>query len=28
LLSEGVKVEGDQIINFNQIFWDPAVELG
>ncbi|MBI9062349.1 MAG: MGMT family protein [Marinilabiliaceae bacterium] len=27
LLSEGVKVEDDQIINFDQVFWDPAVEL-
>ena len=24
LLSEGVAVEGDKIINFNEIFWDPS----
>jgi len=28
LVSEGVKVEDDQIIHFDQIFWDPAIELG
>ncbi len=27
LMSEGVFVEEDQIINFHEIFWDPAVEL-
>jgi methylated-DNA-protein-cysteine methyltransferase-like protein len=27
LESEGVKVEDDQIIDFNEHFWDPAKEL-
>ena len=27
LESEGVKVEDNQVINFQQLFWDPAVEL-
>lgn len=27
LESEGVKVEGDQIIGFNKLHWDPAQEL-
>lgn len=28
LVSEGIKVDGDQITSFDQIFWDPAIELG
>jgi methylated-DNA-protein-cysteine methyltransferase-like protein len=28
LESEGVKVVDDQVVNFHQLFWDPAVELG
>ena len=28
LESEGIKVNGDQIVNFDKIFWDPALELG
>jgi methylated-DNA-protein-cysteine methyltransferase-like protein len=27
LESEGVKVENDQVLNFNNIFWDPSIEL-
>ncbi|WP_026902678.1 MGMT family protein [Pedobacter glucosidilyticus] len=27
LEEEGIKVENDQIINFKQFFWDPAVEI-
>ncbi|CAM1341673.1 MGMT family protein [Tenacibaculum amylolyticum] len=27
LESEGVVVEGSQIQNFKEIFWDPAIEL-
>ena len=27
LEKEGVKFEGDQIKNFNEIFWDPMIEL-
>ncbi len=27
LESEGVILEGDQIVNFKEIFWDPCVEL-
>jgi len=27
LESEGVRIEEDQIINFEEIFWDPAKEL-
>lgn len=27
LESEGIKVVGDQVMNFHQLFWDPAVEL-
>ncbi|MBN2639816.1 MAG: MGMT family protein [Bacteroidales bacterium] len=27
LLSEGVQIENDKILNFDQIFWDPAKEL-
>lgn len=28
LESEGVVVEDDQVKNFKELFWDPAVELG
>lgn len=28
LLSEGIRVENDQIINFEKFFWDPSTELG
>ncbi|WP_436514994.1 MGMT family protein [Ekhidna sp. To15] len=28
LEAEGVKVEKDQIINFEKHFWDPMIELG
>jgi len=27
LESEGVSVEGDQVLDFPKIFWDPSVEL-
>ncbi len=27
LLSEGVRVEEDKILNFKEIFWDPSSEL-
>jgi methylated-DNA-protein-cysteine methyltransferase-like protein len=27
LESEGIRVSGDQILNFNKIFWDPGREL-
>ena len=27
LESEGIKIKGDQIANFQEVFWDPAVEL-
>lgn len=27
LENEGIKLEGDQIINFKEKFWDPAKEL-
>lgn len=27
LEKEGIKVKKDQIVNFNTLFWDPAVEL-
>ncbi|WKK79176.2 MGMT family protein [Marivirga arenosa] len=27
LEAEGIKVEKDQIKNFNKIFWDPSIEL-
>ena len=27
LESEGIVVENDQIINFNNVFWDPSKEL-
>jgi methylated-DNA-protein-cysteine methyltransferase-like protein len=27
LRSEGVKVEEDQVQNFKEVFWDPAIEL-
>lgn len=28
LQSEGIEVDNDQIVNFQDIFWDPAKELG
>ncbi len=28
LENEGAVVEGDRIINFEEIFWDPVLELG
>jgi len=27
LEKEGIRVENDQVVNFNQLFWDPAKEL-
>lgn len=27
LAEEGIKVENGQILNFDQVFWDPSVEL-
>tara|TARA_B110000438_G_C15703413_1_gene602070 strand:- start:781 stop:1113 length:333 start_codon:yes stop_codon:yes gene_type:complete len=27
LLIDGVKVENDLVLNFNEIFWDPIIEL-
>lgn len=27
LLKEGVVVENDKVVNFNNVFWDPIVEL-
>jgi methylated-DNA-protein-cysteine methyltransferase-like protein len=27
LESEGIKIEDNQVLNFQQVFWDPAVEL-
>lgn len=28
LRAEGVEVEGDKILNFKAVFWDPFIELG
>lgn len=28
LKKEGVLVENDKVVNFKQLFWDPAAELG
>ncbi len=28
LLQDGVKVVEDEVLNFNELFWDPALELG
>jgi len=28
LKKEGIKVKNDQVINFNELFWDPVNELG
>jgi methylated-DNA-protein-cysteine methyltransferase-like protein len=28
LENEGIQVENDQILNFQEKFWDPALELG
>jgi methylated-DNA-protein-cysteine methyltransferase-like protein len=27
LLKEKIKVENDRVVNFEQLFWDPAKEL-
>ena len=27
LLIDGVKVENDLVVKFNEIFWDPMIEL-
>jgi methylated-DNA-protein-cysteine methyltransferase-like protein len=27
LRSEGIEVDGDQVQNFKEVFWDPAIEL-
>lgn len=27
LESEGIRIEGDQILDFDRVFWDPSVEL-
>ena len=27
LVSEGIAVENDQVINFAEHFWDPSIEL-
>lgn len=27
LENEGVKVENDKVVDFKNIFWDPAIEL-
>jgi methylated-DNA-protein-cysteine methyltransferase-like protein len=27
LISEGIEVENDRVLNFTRIFWDPAMEL-
>lgn len=26
--AEGIKVENDQVVDFQKYFWDPAIELG
>ncbi len=28
LENEGVAIREDQVVNFDQLFWDPAIELG
>lgn len=28
LESEGIQIADDQVISFNQYFWDPSIELG
>lgn len=28
LASEGIKVDNDKIVDFKNVFWDPAIELG
>ncbi|MDE0470302.1 MAG: MGMT family protein [Ekhidna sp.] len=28
LEKEGIKVKDDQILNFDQVFWNPTIELG
>lgn len=27
LISEGLKIEDNKILNFEEVFWDPAIEL-
>jgi methylated-DNA-protein-cysteine methyltransferase-like protein len=27
LLQEGIAVEKDKVVNFNELFWDPVIEL-
>lgn len=27
LESEGIEVKNDQVMNFNEVFWDPFIEL-
>jgi methylated-DNA-protein-cysteine methyltransferase-like protein len=27
LQKEGIQVEGDKIVHFTKVFWDPAIEL-
>lgn len=27
LEKDGIKVEGDRVLNFGEVFWDPGVEL-
>jgi len=27
LENEGIKVENDKVLNFKNVFWDPAIEL-
>ena len=27
LIKEGIQLKGDKIVEFNKLFWDPAVEL-
>lgn len=28
LENEGVKVENDKVVNFNELFWDPSIAIG
>lgn len=28
LIAEGIAVENNQVVNFQSLFWDPAIELG
>lgn len=27
LEAEGIEVKNDKVVNFRQLFWDPAIEL-